>query len=70
MRTAKVAPVSMPPAELLLAKRLVSEQYWRQVHSFAKPKADALGFKRSDVTRLIEEYRKEKRGKGLTKIGK
>src|ERR1017187_9643153 len=40
-----------------------SRQYWRQVQVVARPKAEALGITEDDVTRLINEYRKEKRTK-------
>jgi len=42
-------------------KRLASEQYWQQVHAVARPKAEGLGIADHDVTRLVDEYRKEKR---------
>ena len=44
-------------------KRLASEQYWQQVQAVARPKAEALGITERDVTRMVEEYRREKRVK-------
>ena len=44
-------------------KRMVSEQSWQQVQAMARPKADALGITEDDVTRLVNEYRKEKQPK-------
>src|ERR1017187_3113929 len=41
-------------------KRMASEQYWQQVHTIARPKAEALGITEDDVTRLVGEYRAEK----------
>jgi hypothetical protein len=37
-----------------------SEQYWQQVRAVARPKAKVLGITKDDVTRLANEYRKEK----------
>ena len=51
-------------------KRLASEQYWQQVQGLARPKADALGITESDVNRLVEEYRREKRTKTIKKKAK
>jgi hypothetical protein len=48
---------------------MASEQYWQQVHTIARPKAEALGITEDDVTRLVGEYRVEKRAK-IGKIGK
>jgi predicted transcriptional regulator len=42
-------------------KRMASEQYWQQVQAVARPKAAALSITEEDVTRLVDEYRKEKR---------
>jgi hypothetical protein len=50
-------------------KRMASEQYWQQVHTIARPKAEALGITEDDVTRMVGEYRVEKRAK-IGKIGK
>src|ERR1039458_2473240 len=50
-------------------KRMASEQYWQQVHTIPRPKAEALGITEDDVTRLVGEYRVEKRAK-IGKIGK
>jgi hypothetical protein len=44
-------------------KRVASEQYWQRVHAIARPKAQALGIAEDDVTRLVHEYREEKRAK-------
>jgi hypothetical protein len=44
-------------------KRLQEEEYWRQVQAFAGPKAKARGITEADVTRLVHEYRREKRAK-------
>jgi hypothetical protein len=41
-------------------KRLAADQYWQQVHAAARPKAEALGIGESDVTRLVQEYRRGK----------
>jgi len=41
-------------------KRLSTEQYWQQVHAFARPAAEALGIAPDDVDRLVREYRQEK----------
>jgi hypothetical protein len=43
--------------------RMASGQYWQQVHAIARPKAAARSIAESDVTRLVHEYRKEKRAK-------
>jgi hypothetical protein len=51
-------------------KRLASDQYWQQVQAVAKPKAEALGIKESDVNRLIQDYREEKRAKAVKNKGK
>jgi len=51
-------------------KRLASDQYWQQVQSFARPKADALGIAEEDVNRLIEERRREKRSRTIKKKAK
>jgi Arc/MetJ-type ribon-helix-helix transcriptional regulator len=51
-------------------KRLASEQYWQEVQAVAKPKAKALGITESDVNRLVEEYRQEKRTKAIKKKSK
>jgi hypothetical protein len=51
-------------------KRLASEQYWQQVQAVARPKAEALGITERDVTRLVEEYRREKRAKAIKKKSK
>jgi hypothetical protein len=48
-------------------KRLASEQYWREVQSVAKPKAQALAITANDVNRLVEEYRREGRTKLIKK---
>jgi hypothetical protein len=48
-------------------KRLASEQYWQQVHAVARPKAESLGITEADVESLVQEYRKEKRGKTTQK---
>lgn len=48
-------------------KRLAAEQYWKQVQSFAGPRADALGITEADVNRLVQEYRQEKRTKPVKK---
>jgi hypothetical protein len=34
-------------------KRLAADQYWNQVHSVARPKAEALGIAENDVNRLV-----------------
>lgn len=44
-------------------KRMASEQYWQQVHAFARPKAEALGITEDDVMRLVDEHRREKRAR-------
>ena len=44
-------------------KRIASEQYWQRVQAIAQPKAQALGIAQDDVTRLVHEYREEKRAK-------
>ncbi len=51
-------------------KRLAAEQYWAEVQSIAKPKADTMGITEADVNRLIAEYRAEKRPKGSAKKSK
>jgi len=51
-------------------KRMASEQYWQQVHAVARPKAETLGITEDDVTRLVDEYRKEKRAKTSKKRNK
>lgn len=51
-------------------KRLASDQYWQQVQGIARPKAEALGITENDVNRLVEEYRRERRGKTLKKKAK
>ena len=51
-------------------KRLASEQYWQQVHAVAGPRAEALGVTEQDVTRLVQEYRQEKRAKTIKKKSK
>ena len=51
-------------------KRLALEQYWQQVHAVARPKADALGITEEEVTRLVQEYRQEKRAKTSKKKAK
>ena len=51
-------------------KRLASEQYWRQVQAFARPKADALGIKECDINGLIEQYRDEKRTRNQKKTAR
>ncbi|MGA2589648.1 MAG: hypothetical protein ABSH32_07015 [Bryobacteraceae bacterium] len=51
-------------------KRMASEQYWQQVHAIARPKAETLGITEDDVTRLVDEYRKEKRVKTSKKKNK
>jgi len=51
-------------------KRLASEQYWQQVQALARPKAESLGVTESDVNRLVEEYRREKRSKTTKKKAK
>ena len=59
MRTTKIVSISVPPADLEIAERLASEQYWQQVQAVARPKADALGIAEGDIPRLVDEYRKE-----------
>jgi len=44
-------------------KRVASEHYWQRVQATAQPKAQARGIAEGDVTRLVHEYRKEKRAK-------
>jgi len=44
-------------------RRLESDQYWQEVHAFARPKAEALGITEDDVVRLVNEYRQEKHKK-------
>jgi hypothetical protein len=51
-------------------KRVASEQYWQRVQAMAQPGAQARGIVEGDVTRLVHEYRREKRarnGKKKTK---
>jgi hypothetical protein len=42
-------------------KRLKTDQYWANVHAFARPRAFALNITEDDVVRLVHEYRGEKR---------
>lgn len=51
-------------------KRLASEQYWQRVQAIGRPKAEALGISESDVNRLVEDYRQEKRIKTIKKKAK
>jgi hypothetical protein len=51
-------------------KRLASDQYWQQVQSVARPKADALDIAEEDVNCLIEERRREKRSRIIKKKAK
>jgi predicted transcriptional regulator len=48
-------------------KRVASEQFWQRVHKIAQPKAHALVVAEDDVTRLVHEYRAEKRARSGTK---
>jgi putative aminopeptidase FrvX len=48
-------------------KRLAAEQYWLEVQAVARPKAEALGIRQSDVVRLVKEYRRQKRAKPRSK---
>ena len=48
----------------------LSGQYWQQVQAVARPKAEALGITKDDVTHLANEYRKEKRTKTSKKTTK
>ena len=44
-------------------KRLAADQYWEQVQTFSRPKAEVLGLTEDDVVRIIHEYRHDKRVK-------
>lgn len=77
MKTTKTVSISMPPADLEVAGRLanstnrsLSDTFWQEVDAYARPKAEALGLVESDVNRLIEEYRREKRAKTNNQSGK
>lgn len=50
--------------------RLKADQYWENVHAFARPGAYALGVTEDDVVRLVHEYRQEKRQKTGKKTAK
>ena len=74
MRTTKTVSISIPFTELEVAGRLakstnrsLSDTFWQEVDAYAKPKAEALGIVESDVNRLIEEYRREKRAQIISK---
>jgi len=51
-------------------KRLAADQYWEEVHAVTRPKAEALGITETDVNRLVQVYRREKRAKTSKKKSK
>lgn len=69
-RLAKITNRSLSGVVREGLKRMAAEQYWQQVHAVARPKARALGITESDVERLVQEYRQEKRTKTSKKTSK
>ena len=43
------------------------ERWWQEVNAYGRERANALGIREEDVERLIDEARREKRGKRAAK---